>query len=116
MEPVEEQDPGDGKMTITAVRPPDYFEYRMEFADMGMAAKGTMELAAVPDGTTRVTMAMEGDLGRSRSTAGSGSSWAGLWPRTSTRGWRTLSGSARPPPTEGAPMSELKDLMLRDRA
>ena len=56
---------GDGKMTITAVRPPEYFEYRMEFSDMGMASKGTMELAAAPDGTTRVTMAMEGDLGRS---------------------------------------------------
>jgi hypothetical protein len=56
---------GDGKMTITAVRPPDYFEYRMEFADMGMASKGTVELAAGPDGTTRVTMAMEGDLGHS---------------------------------------------------
>ena len=30
-----------------------------------MASKGTLELAAGPDGTTRVTMAMEGDLGHS---------------------------------------------------
>ena len=56
---------GDGKMTITAVRPGEYFEYRMEFADMGLASRGTMELAAGPGATTRVTMGMEGDLGRS---------------------------------------------------
>jgi uncharacterized protein YndB with AHSA1/START domain len=56
---------GDGKMTITAVRPGEYFEYRMEFADMGMVSRGTMELAAGPGATTRVTMGMEGDLGRS---------------------------------------------------
>jgi hypothetical protein len=56
---------GDGKMTITAVRPPEFFEYRMEFAAMGLSSRGTMELAAAPEGGTRVTMAMEGDLGRS---------------------------------------------------
>ena len=56
---------GDGKMTITAARPPEYFEYRMEFADMGMASRGTMALAAQSGGATRVTMGMEGDLGRS---------------------------------------------------
>jgi hypothetical protein len=55
---------GDGKMTISAVRSPEYFEYRMEFPDMGMVSVGTMTLAEVPGGT-RVTMAMEGDLGRS---------------------------------------------------
>jgi hypothetical protein len=56
---------GDGKMTITSVRAPDYFEYRMEFTDMGMVSRGTVELAPAGAGRTRVTMAMEGDLGRS---------------------------------------------------
>jgi hypothetical protein len=55
---------GDGKMTISAVRSPEYFEYRMEFPDMGMVSVGTLALAPAPGGT-RVTMAMEGDLGRS---------------------------------------------------
>jgi uncharacterized protein YndB with AHSA1/START domain len=55
---------GDGKMTISAVRPPEYFEYKMEFPDMGMVATGTMQLA--PDaGGTKVSMTMEGELGRS---------------------------------------------------
>jgi hypothetical protein len=56
---------GDGKMTISATRPPVYFEYKMEFADMGMVSRGTMALEAAPGPATRVTMAMEGDLGRS---------------------------------------------------
>jgi hypothetical protein len=56
---------GDGKMTISATRPPEYFEYKMEFADMGMVARGTMALGQAPGGATRVTMAMEGDLGHS---------------------------------------------------
>jgi uncharacterized protein YndB with AHSA1/START domain len=55
---------GDGKMTISAVRPPEYFEYRMEFTDMGMVSTGTMGLTPV-GGSTRVSMTMEGDLGRS---------------------------------------------------
>lgn len=54
---------GDGKMTITAVHPTDAFEYRMEFADVGMVSRGTMALAPEPGGGTRVTMAMDGDLG-----------------------------------------------------
>ena len=56
---------GDGKMTITLARPSEAFEYRMDFADMGMVARGSMGLAAAPGGATRVTMTMEGDLGRS---------------------------------------------------
>jgi uncharacterized protein YndB with AHSA1/START domain len=55
---------GDGKMTISAVRPPEYFEYKMEFTDMGMVSKGTMGLKPV-DGGTMVSMTMEGDLGHS---------------------------------------------------
>ena len=55
---------GDGKMTISSVRPPEYFEYRMEFTDMNMVSTGTMGLKAA-DGGTRVSMTMEGDLGRS---------------------------------------------------
>lgn len=54
---------GDGKMTILSVHPTDDFEYRMEFSDIGMVSRGTMALAPGPDGATRVTMAMEGDLG-----------------------------------------------------
>jgi hypothetical protein len=54
---------GDGKMTVSAARPPDDFEYRMDFTDMSMVALGTVALAPAPDGATRVTMAMEGDLG-----------------------------------------------------
>jgi hypothetical protein len=57
------QSQGDGKMTITAVHPDDDFEYSMVFADIGMVSHGTMALAPGPDGATRVTMAMEGDLG-----------------------------------------------------
>jgi hypothetical protein len=55
---------GDGSMTITAHRPDAYFEYRMEFTDMAMFATGGMGLTPV-DGGTRVSMTMEGDLGRS---------------------------------------------------
>jgi hypothetical protein len=55
---------GDGKMTISSVHPADYFEYRMEFTDMGMVSKGTMTLIPDAAGATRVTMAMEGDLAR----------------------------------------------------
>jgi hypothetical protein len=55
---------GDGKMTISAARPTEYFEYRMEFTDMGMVSTGTMGLAPVDEGT-KVSMTMEGDLGRS---------------------------------------------------
>ena len=80
---------GDGKMTITAVRPPDYFEYRMEFADMGMASKGTVELAGARTGRPASPWPWRETSGTAPSTAGSGSSWAGSWPRTSTRGWRT---------------------------
>jgi hypothetical protein len=54
---------GDGRMTITAVHPSDAFEYRMEFEDVGMVSRGTMALAPAPGGATRVTMAMDGDLG-----------------------------------------------------
>ncbi len=56
---------GDGKMTISLVRPPEAFEYRMDFSDMGMVARGTLVLAPVGDLSTRATMSMEGDLGRS---------------------------------------------------
>jgi len=56
---------GDGKMTVTLSRPNEAFEYRMDFSDMGMVARGTMGLSPAPGGATRVTMAMEGDLGRS---------------------------------------------------
>jgi hypothetical protein len=56
---------GDGKMTITVSRAPADFEYRMDFLDMNMAARGTMELTpAGPDGT-QVAMTMAGDLGHS---------------------------------------------------
>jgi uncharacterized protein YndB with AHSA1/START domain len=55
---------GDGKMTISAVRPPEYFEYRMDFTDMNMVSTGTMGLKPV-EGGTRVSMTMEGNLGRS---------------------------------------------------
>jgi hypothetical protein len=37
----------------------------MEFSDMGMVSRGTVALAPGPGGATRVTMAMEGDLGHS---------------------------------------------------
>jgi hypothetical protein len=37
----------------------------MEFSDMAMVARGTMALEPSPGGATRVTMSMEGDLGRS---------------------------------------------------
>jgi hypothetical protein len=56
---------GDGKMTVSRIRPGEDFEYRMEFPDMGMVSLGTVSLAPVPDGSTRVTMTMEGDLGHS---------------------------------------------------
>jgi hypothetical protein len=56
---------GDGKMVISAVHPNDDFEYSMVFADIGMVSHGTMALAATPDGATRVTMGMDGDLGHS---------------------------------------------------
>jgi hypothetical protein len=55
---------GSGKMIISTVQPPYDFQYRMEFADMGMAASGDMVLAPVGAGSTQVTMSMEGDLGR----------------------------------------------------
>jgi hypothetical protein len=55
---------GDGRMTVTSVRAPAFLEYRIEFAGMGMASKGTMELSPGADGSTRVRMGMEGDLGR----------------------------------------------------
>jgi Polyketide cyclase / dehydrase and lipid transport len=55
---------GDGKMTVSAVHVPDDFEYRMDFTDMGMVSHGTLVLSPAPDGATRATMAMEGDLGR----------------------------------------------------
>ena len=54
---------GDGKMTISAVHPDDDFEYSMVFADIGMVSHGTMALGAGPGGATKVTMAMDGDLG-----------------------------------------------------
>ena len=54
---------GDGKMTITAVHPNDTFEYSMLFADIGMVSRGTMALVEVPGGGTKVTMAMDGNLG-----------------------------------------------------
>jgi hypothetical protein len=54
---------GDGKMTITAVHPNDDFEYSMLFADIGMLSHGTMALEEAPGGGTKVTMAMDGDLG-----------------------------------------------------
>jgi|HubBroStandDraft_5_1064220.scaffolds.fasta_scaffold181022_2 hypothetical protein len=54
---------GDGKMIISATHPDDDFEYSMVFSDIGMVSHGTMALAADPGGT-RVTMAMDGDLGR----------------------------------------------------
>ncbi|MFY9924590.1 MAG: SRPBCC family protein [Opitutaceae bacterium] len=56
---------GDGKMTITTLRPAGDFEYRMDFLDMGMVSHGAVELAPGPGGATRVTLSMEGDLGRS---------------------------------------------------
>jgi hypothetical protein len=56
---------GDGKMTITSSAPPDSFEYRMEFTDVGMTAVGRVLLSAAGEGSTRVTMVMEGDLGNS---------------------------------------------------
>jgi uncharacterized protein YndB with AHSA1/START domain len=54
---------GSGKMTISSVRPPSDFEYRMEFADMGIVSTGAMALAPNDGGSTRVTMSNEGDLG-----------------------------------------------------
>jgi uncharacterized protein YndB with AHSA1/START domain len=56
---------GDGKMTISSVRPPELFEYRMEFSDVGMVSLGGMKLTPVGADMTRVSMTMEGDLGRS---------------------------------------------------
>ncbi len=53
---------GDGKMTISAVRPPEDFEYRMDFKDIGMVSHGVMALEPAGGGT-KVTMIMEGDLG-----------------------------------------------------
>jgi hypothetical protein len=53
---------GDGRMTVTSVRAPALFEYRIEFA--GMASRGTMVLSPGAGGSTRVTMGMEGNLGR----------------------------------------------------
>ncbi|HEY1848453.1 MAG TPA: SRPBCC family protein [Opitutaceae bacterium] len=55
---------GDGKMTISSFRAPEDFEYKMEFSDVGMVSQGSVLLAPVPGGT-KVTMAMQGDLGRS---------------------------------------------------
>jgi hypothetical protein len=55
---------GDGRMTITKSHAPDAFAYRMDFSDIGMQASGGVLLAAEAGGT-RVTMTMEGDLGRS---------------------------------------------------
>jgi len=54
---------GDGKMIISAVHHDDDFEYSMVFADIGMVSHGTVALAATQEGATRVTMAMDGDLG-----------------------------------------------------
>ncbi len=54
---------GDGKMIISATHPDNAFEYSMVFADIGMISHGTVALAQAPGGT-RVTMAMDGDLGR----------------------------------------------------
>lgn len=54
---------GDGKMVIAATHPDDDFEYSMVFSDIGLVSHGTMALAAEPGGATRVTMAMDGDLG-----------------------------------------------------
>jgi hypothetical protein len=56
---------GDGKMTISMIRPGEDFEYKMEFPDMGMVSRGTVGLAPASDASTRVTMTMEGDLGHS---------------------------------------------------
>ena len=56
---------GDGKMTISVLRPAEDFEYQMEFSDMGMVSHGGMSLSPGAGGTTRVTMSMEGDLGHS---------------------------------------------------
>ena len=56
---------GDGRMTVSSVRAPERFADRIEFPGMGMAATGTLALAAGADGPTRVVMVMEGDLGRS---------------------------------------------------
>lgn len=55
---------GNGKMTITSVQSPSLFVYRLDITDMGMASSGTIALAPGPDGATRVTAGMEGDLGR----------------------------------------------------
>jgi hypothetical protein len=55
---------GDGKMTISQLRPSEYFQYAMEFTDVGMISTGAMALTPA-DGGTRVSMTMEGDLGRS---------------------------------------------------
>jgi hypothetical protein len=53
---------GNGRMTVTSVRSPSLFEYRIEFPDMGMAANGTVALEPAGGGT-RVTMGMDGGLG-----------------------------------------------------
>ena len=56
---------GDGRMTVTAEEPPNRFDYRLEFPGEGMVASGSMSLAPAEAGSTRVTAAMEGELGRS---------------------------------------------------
>ena len=56
---------GDGAMTVTVLRPGEDFEYRMEFSDMGMVSRGVVAFSPTARGTTRVAMAMEGDLGHS---------------------------------------------------
>lgn len=56
---------GDGKMTISSTHPSDFFQYQMEFKDVGMVSQGGMRLTPVDPTMTQVSMTMEGDLGRS---------------------------------------------------
>ncbi|HEY1764520.1 MAG TPA: SRPBCC family protein [Opitutaceae bacterium] len=56
---------GNGRMTVTAKEPPNRFDYRLEFPDEGMVASGSVSLVAAGAGSTRVTAAMDGELGRS---------------------------------------------------
>jgi hypothetical protein len=64
LERVEEQEPGRRQDDDLLGAGPGDFEYRIEFPDMGMAATRHMALAPGADGTTKVRMGMEGDLGR----------------------------------------------------
>jgi hypothetical protein len=56
---------GDGKMTISSTHPSDFFQYQMEFKDVGMVSLGGMRLTSIDPTMTQVSMTMEGDLGRS---------------------------------------------------